>query len=323
MRGGNANPKGERFYRAGATIRDFALGRFGMAANGRLGVCLGLRRLAAAWWAACLLWPSLGLASVAVVTIVDGNARVVDGARAFAPAVGMRLAPGTLIDTAADAALLRVEWDDGRVLDLGPATRAMVSPPAMAARRAPMLYLLTGWVKQSTGVIIDAQRLPGLEVASVSGIVVTHVGAERSVVFVESGQVEVIAPANRETVALRQGDSVSTNSGERLAASARAPAGFAAQMPRGFRDTIARRLPQLGKRGVDAKALSAPSYGDLAPWLTAEPAIRRDFPRRFASLASDPTFRAALQSHLSAHPEWEVVLAPPRRPVTAAAAASR
>lgn len=284
-----------------------------------------VRRWAAALLAAGLLWPAACVARVAVVTIVDGEARIVDGARAYAPTVGMRLAPGALIDTAADAVLLRVEWDDGRMLDLGPATRAMVSPPAVAARRAPMLYLLAGWAKQTTGVVVDAQRLPGLELTSVSGVVVSHVAAEGSVAFVESGQVEALAHGAREAIALRQGDSLSAGGDEKPLASPRAPPGFAARMPRSFRDTIARRLPQLGDRAVEAKALPAPGYAELAPWLAAEPAIRRDFPKRFAALATDPAFRSAVQAHLPAHPEWDPVVNPPHPPRAArpAAAASR
>lgn len=282
----------------------------------------GFRWLAAAAaLLACVLFGSMPAqaAAIAVLTIVEGDARVTQGARAFAAVVGMRLAPGTLIDTAADASLVRVEWDDGRTLDLGPATRVMVMPPANASRRAPMLYLLEGWAKQATGVVVDAQTLPGLELTSVSGVVVSRVGAERSVAFVESGRVDFVAKASGETASLRQGDSVSAAGSERPVVSPRAPSGFAAQLPRSFRDTIGRRLSQLAGRPVEGKPLPPPSYADLAPWLAAEPAIRRDFPRRFATLARDPAFRSGLQSHLAAHPEWDAVLNPPRTARTATA----
>lgn len=281
----------------------------------------GLRRWVGVLLAVLLLWPlAVNAGGAAVVTIVDGDARVVDGTHAFAPAVGMRLAPGALIDTAADATLLRIEWDDGRALDLGPATRAMISPPVVATRRVPMLYLLTGWAKQTTGVVVDAQTMPLLELGIVSGVVVSHVAAERSTVFVESGRVELVGRATREAVALRQGDSVSVGGAERLVARVRAPAGFTAQLPRSFRDTIPHRLSQLGSRTVEGRALPPPAYADLAPWLAAEAAIRREFPRRFAALAGDPAFRDALQARLAAHPEWETVLnaARPARPAAAA-----
>jgi len=247
----------------------------------------------------------------AVLTIVDGDARVVDGARAFAAAVGMRLPAGTLVDTGADAALLRLEWDDGRVLDLGPATRVMLAPAGFAGaqRKAPMFYLLAGWAKQSLGSARDGQVMPALDLPAVTGVVVSFAGAYRSLVFVESGEAEVAGRPGREVLALRQGESVVAVGGERPASSQRAPPGLLAQMPRSFRDTLPRRLPQLGSRGTEGRTLPMPSYAEMAAWLEAEPAVRREFPHRFSAWALEPAFRDALHAHLAAHPEWEPVLA--------------
>lgn len=288
---------------------------------------------AKAWWLGAIalvllatIAPRVARAQgTAVLTIVDGDARVIEGARALAATVGMRLGAGTLIDTAADLSLLRLEWSDGRVLDLGPATRVMLWPPGLAGpqRPGPMFYLLGGWAKHSLGTDGEGQAMPALELTASSGVVVSYVGADRTLVFVESGQTEVVGRAARDALALHQGESCTVVGNERPLASPRAPPGLLAQMPRSFRDTIPRRLALLGSRGIDGRVLPAPSYAELAPWLTAEPALRRDFPRRFAALARDPAFRDALAAHLAAHPEWESVLAPARALRPPAAAASR
>jgi len=59
------------------------------------------------------------------------------------------------------------------------------------------------------------------------------------------------------------------------------------------------------------RALPKPTYAELEPWLTAEPALRRRFPKRFGARAAEPEFRKALIAHLSSHREWQPVLFPP------------
>jgi len=83
-------------------------------------------------------------------------------------------------------------------------------------------------------------------------------------------------------------------------------------VPRAFRDTIALRAARFEGKKLEPAARPAPSYAALAPWLTAEPALRREFPRRLATLAREPAFRAALIQNLVAHPEWEPLLFPER-----------
>ena len=78
----------------------------------------GLRRilLGLAWLA---LWPAhwVGMAHaaspVAVLTILDGDARLIEGARCLAAAEGLKLSEQTLLETGPKTRLLRVEWPDG------------------------------------------------------------------------------------------------------------------------------------------------------------------------------------------------------------------
>ena len=81
-------------------------------------------------------------------------------------------------------------------------------------------------------------------------------------------------------------------------------------LPRSFRDTLPPLAAQFKGRQVDAKPAPTPVYAVLRAWLTAEPVIRREFPRRFATLLQEPAFREGLVKNLSTHPEWEPVLFP-------------
>jgi hypothetical protein len=72
------------------------------------------------------------------------------------------------------------------------------------------------------------------------------------------------------------------------------------------------RLEAVKDRQVEPQPAPLPSYEELAEWLSAEPAIRRAFPRRFAARARESAFRSGLAQHLGQHPEWEPVLFPER-----------
>ena len=82
----------------------------------------------------------------AVLTLLEGDATVVIGSRAYAAATGAHLGTGAIVETDAKATLLRLEWPSGAVLDLGPATRVML--------RLPQVYLLQGWAKQDRKSVV-------------------------------------------------------------------------------------------------------------------------------------------------------------------------
>ncbi|MBC7940507.1 MAG: hypothetical protein H7Z19_12205, partial [Chitinophagaceae bacterium] len=93
--------------------------------------------------------------------------------------------------------------------------------------------------------------------------------------------------------------------------SARPPLPWLQQVPRAFRDPIPLRANAFSEPPGEVHPLTAPDYARLADWLSAEPAVRRNFPRRFAPLARNPDFRRAVQARMAAHPEWDPVLNPP------------
>lgn len=247
-----------------------------------------------------------------VITQLEGGAIVTDGTRRTAALVGQHLGAGALVETGAATALLRLEWPDAAVVDIGPSSQLMVSPPAWHSRsgRPPLIYLRQGWAKftgQAGGMTSGTSGgvvAPQFELLPTAGAVVMFVGAREQQVFAESGALDLVqrpGGAQRSVAAgaLFNGD------GPLLA---RPPADWLQHVPRSFRDPIPRRAAQLKDRTADASVLPAPTYPDLQPWLTAETELRRDFPRRFGTLAQDPAFRRAVQQHLLSHPEWAALV---------------
>ena len=286
-----------------------------------------LCRLSSVWLhalvvlAAWLAGPAARAADGAQITILDGDALVIDGPRQWHAAEGLKLGAGTLVHTGANSRLLRVEWPDGTAADLGPDTQAMVAPPALGGRaRAGAVYLLRGWLKISSlgagpSAMAPGATAPALELLPHKGAVVLMVAGGETWAFAESGSAPLqereakaaASPALKAgEVYLRQG----------VAKGAVAPRPTPAQMqrvPRGFRESLPLRSAALKDRNPAPRAAPAPSYGELRDWLvTPEPALRRPFTRRFAERARDGEFRSGLVSDLARHPEWEPLLFPER-----------
>ena len=274
-------------------------------------------------------------AAPARITIVDGGAVVTDGTRRFTATEGQWLGERALIETGPTAVLLRVEWADGSAADLGPATRLMVAPgpvaptpPGAGSARTAAFYLLQGWAKHSAPAVPPAPGLqtPSLRVEALQGAVLAFESAAESFVFVESGAATATARglAGTSPVALAAG-AVYRRSDAAWLAQGRATPAQLQRVPPGLRTTLPLRWAHFASMTVAAAPLPAPAYADLQPWLTAERALRADFPRRFGALAADPAFRKGLAEHLAAHPEWSAVLNPephrlphPPRPAAAA-----
>lgn len=280
------------------------------------------------WWqrfrsrsVRCLL-PCLALAgpaaaqAQAMVTIVEGPSVVIDGARSLAAAPGLRVTASTIVETAPTAQLLRVEFADGSVLDLGPDTKAMLLPPGLAGSgpRAPAFYLLQGWAKHSTaGVAKPGGQLAfAAEAMQPAGTTVSRVDGGDLQLFVESGSVQLLERRLKPpaTLGLKAGEFYARDGADKGRVSPRPVAGFLPAVPRAFRDTIPSRAAALKGQRVEGQPAPLPGYAGLKPWLTAEPVIRREFPRRFVALTKDVAFRDALVKNLSAHPEWEPILFP-------------
>ncbi len=267
-------------------------------------------------WAAAALLAGAALSAAAqglLLTLVEGDAFVIDGAHRLAATPGLRVGAGTIVETGPAAMLTRVEWPDGSVVDLGPATKAMLQPPGFASPggQAPALYLLQGWAKRSGSADGGGVLTPVLDLPPFAGSAVLMADRHLGQAFAEGGAMEVVERAGRRRVALPAGQFYSAASASAPSSVlARPPAEWLARVPRPFRDPIPHRAAAFKDRSVTATALPAPGYAAMADWLAAEPALRHHFPQRFGPWAADPAFRRDLLAHLGAHPEWGPVLNP-------------
>jgi len=127
-------------------------------------------------------------AGTLTLTLLEGPAALVVGAKAFDAQEGLRLAAGALIETGTNTGLLRLESADGSLLDLGPGTRAMLQPPRRGAS-VPGLYLLSGWAKLQGGPNQPHGGLlcPLLDLEPAQAGVVLEVGAAQVALFSERG----------------------------------------------------------------------------------------------------------------------------------------
>lgn len=252
-------------------------------------------------------------------TLLEGDALVIDGARAFAAAPGLVLKPLAIVETRADSRLVRIEFADGSMVDLGPQTRIMLAPRGFAPREkmSPALYLLAGWVKQTSATGAPAAGLvtPALDLLPFSGIVVVHASAPLNRVFVEAGRARLVERRRGgERPAVASDEMYAAEAGAAGSVSPRPSADFIATMPRMFRESVPSQAARFQDDAVEAAALPAPEYAALRDWLVAEALIRRDFPRRFAVLARQKAFRSGLEANLAQHVEWTPVLYPPPPP---------
>lgn len=277
--------------------------------------------VAAAWRRACaaalLLTSSLAWSSEApaLLTMLEGDASLIIGARAFAAAPGARVPAGALIETGAKTGLLRLEWADGATLDLGPATKVMLRPPLPAP--TVRFYLLQGWAKHSQAAAGQGHLAAAFEVTPFKGVMLSQVDDAQAVLFSESGGSSFTARrAGAKSSTLRAGESAVMAGTATPQLLPRPASAWLQQMPRAFRETLPSRASQFASRPAPVlQPRPAPGYTALQPWLSAEPALRRAFPARFAELLTDRSFKAAVNAGLKQHPEWELLLRPPPRPV--------
>lgn len=272
--------------------------------------------------AAVSFGPCAAAPAVWLVTLLDGEAVVVDGVRRIVAAPGLELGSGALVETGEQTALVRLEGPGQSSIDLGPATRVMLSPPAQASRggRVPVLYLLQGWAKLTSRTGTGSPGLagfaaPGLDGGPINGALVLHVAAGEQSLFTETALLDV---QERRTggpaMKLVPGQFYRGDGSKPGSVTARPDPAWLKELPRAFRDSIPLRAAVFKDRPATPVVLSGPSYEQLAHWLAAEPYVRRDFTQRFAPLLRDPAFRRGLQQRLNAHPEWATVLNPPKDP---------
>ncbi len=265
--------------------------------------------------AALLLLPLPGARAAeapGLITLLEGEATLIVGARAFEAARGARVAAGSIIETDAKLSLLRLEWPDGSVLDLGPLTKVLIKPASISVRKPPLFYLLQGWAKQTQSSTPAGQMALAVDVAPFKGVLVTHIEDGQETLFSESGGVQLSPRRGGALMNLRAGEAALSGVNIQPQQLARPAPAWLQKVPRAFRETLPSRLAQATAAEPTLRAKPVLSYASLQAWLVAEPALRREFPRRFAERLADRVFRGAVQAQMAQHPEWDVLLHPPR-----------
>jgi hypothetical protein len=266
-----------------------------------------------------------------LVSIVDGDAVLLRDAGRHAVSEGLRLAAGDILETDPKARLLRVEFADELIADLGPGTKVLLTP-RLLGEPATRMYLLRGWIKLTAGarpaaaseVILAAPRFA---LKAQAHDVIASVSPTERLVFPMSTEVSVFPRGDAEAAPparLKAGDFWSRQGDAAATLAPRPPADFSQRVPRAFVDTLPRRAALFKEAPPKPKRLGDIAYDDVEPWIDAEPALRPMFVTAWKSQARRPAFRKPLEAGLAAHPEWDRVLFPEKYlPLPVSAAAQR
>jgi hypothetical protein len=155
--------------------------------------------------------PANAVESVGVVTILEGDATTIRGLSEFALSEGVRLTSNELVETG-KSTFLRIEFTDGTIMDLGPATRVQINRPTLRKTERSGLYLLSGWAKVSAGKlgpgVKAALASPQFDATGLDGESVELVQGGSSAIFAESGPVHVLdqSRGSATQIQLKYGD---------------------------------------------------------------------------------------------------------------------
>jgi hypothetical protein len=274
----------------------------------------------AVWVCVLMAAPALGWAAepVAVVTILDGNAFAIRDASKLLLAEGVRLEKDDLVDLGPDARFVRLEFSDGLVLDLGPATRLMLSPrlPGERGKQPNRFYLLHGTAKlgvpKNRTAASAAFASPAIDVAGITRQLVFSTEPAQAQAFAESGEVTLVDrrdPRAPAPLVMKADDFITLAGSARPASANRPSAAFMQKLPRPFLDTIPPRAERF-KAEVSPRNIGSIAYEDAQPWIDAEAGVRGLFVPRWKSLAQNPAFRQGLVAGIKSHPEWDRTLFP-------------
>ena len=150
----------------------------------------------ATWLVGCSLFLASALSSgadVGVVTVVDGNARVLRGVSWYKLIEGARLQDGDVID-ASDHAQVQIELAPGPIVSFVGSAELFAAGTGSREGKQPApaeMYLTRGWLKLAVkaGGVALRVRSPAGALATSDGVAVMHAEPEILEAFVERGNV--------------------------------------------------------------------------------------------------------------------------------------
>ena len=270
---------------------------------------------------------------IGVVSIVEGEVFVTRDSTRFALAEGVPIAADDIVESAPQAKLARIEFSDGIILDIGPATRVLMTPKFPGERgggRSARLYVLQGWAKITVPKSLAAASFASasFDLTGIARDAVLNVEPAAWAVFAESGDLMLAERSNGKlmpAVKLKSGEFLARSGDAKAVLAARPAADFINRVPRAFLDTLPTRSALFAALNVPPKRLAPITYADVQPWVDAEAALRPLFVARWKALAQNPDFRKGLVAGLRNHPEWDRTLYPEKylpKPAASAASAS-
>jgi len=271
----------------------------------------------AGWLLGCCLGFAIGTcygADAGVVTVADGELRLLRGVNWYKLVEGARVLDGDLVE-ASDRALVQIELLRGGIVNLsGPSSLYIAGAAAREGRQPADLYVPQGWTKLGTkppGAPLRLRSaLATVEVAN--AVVVARAAPNAFELFVESGDARVSEPGRSGPDALRDlhgGDFAGRPAGQQFALAGRAPPVFVGAMPRPFMDTLPSRMEKFKAATKTELKLERPiTFAEAEPWLNGP--YRSVFIKRLQPRLADTTFRAAVAANAQTYPEWIGVPAP-------------
>lgn len=262
-----------------------------------------------------LLWCAAASAQTRM-TILDGGATVIRGATQSAAVIGMVVKDGDIVESGEASTLVRIEFADKSLVDIGPSTRVWVRPALKPAAGfvASNVYVLGGWIKlvaapgQGAGVAVES---PTAKLLARGSCLFESRGTTVSV-FAEAGDARVVSKLSSQVppASLATGQFLAQTEGKDPQTSARPPPAWLQAVPRAFKDSLPPRNERFGTREPVPAPTQAVDYVAIEGWLKAEPAVRKALMPRWKSKASEPAFRKALIDNMRHHPEWDRILFP-------------
>jgi len=273
------------------------------------------------WIALCALNPVVSPAKAgpagtrlkAVVSIADGGPfTVIRGDEVRQGSKGIALSAGDMVETGPDA-LLVVELQGGSLIGIGPSSGVYLLPRANSVT----LVVQKGWLKADSRAEAISVLGPRAGIQSQRAVVILHADEHSDTLFDEQGTGTLLL---RETAATHIGKQTQPNQffvreqrSDAVLLAHPSP-DFLATMPVAFRDNLPQKTAAQWPKPIEPKPVRKVTYLDIQSWLTLPPDWRSGFITRFRSRLKDPAFFAAMDAHLSLHPEWGPILHPPKPP---------
>ncbi len=264
-------------------------------------------------------WTALpGLAdpdSTARLTLLDGEAALIRGARKSAAPLGLRLQDGDIIESSRETGLVRIEFADKRILDLGPDTRVLLRPSLAPGdtRARPYAYVLSGWTKLSTPQNKEGTLLaPSME-ALTSGVVLLQVKPKEAFAFAEAGPTQFAArggASSTVSMPLSEGQFLMAPDRSALASAPRPPNTWIKSVPSALRETLPPRIDRFAGINVPLDGSRDVNLADVEPWIATEPELRNLLQTQWAALLRDTEPREARSRPLPRAPLPELAQNP-------------